>query len=65
MEINKFIKSYQEQLIKAGVEPIKAEIASKNLDRDKLRIISEIWSDWALVYTMLEANLPESNPMAK
>lgn len=61
MEINHFIECYREQLIKAGVEPLKAEEASKNINQDQLRIISEIWSEWAHVFSQLESNLTNNH----
>ncbi|ACK72962.1 hypothetical protein PCC7424_4600 [Gloeothece citriformis PCC 7424] len=59
VEIHKLIKSYREQLIKSGVDPSKAEKASQNLDQEKLRIISEIWSEWATTVSQLESTVDE------
>ena len=47
---------YKEQLIKKGVDCQKAELAASNLTNlttDELRIISEIWSEWGLIFQQL------------
>ncbi|MDJ0582734.1 MAG: hypothetical protein AB4060_14900 [Crocosphaera sp.] len=42
-------KSYQQQLVKAGVCQKKAEQAAKTLTVQQLQIIGEIWQDWGKV----------------
>lgn len=43
-------QSYQEQLIRAGVPPQKAEQAAKALTVEELQFISEIWPEWNTVF---------------
>lgn len=40
---------YQNELIKAGVCPQKAEQAAKSLTSQDLMLIGEIWKQWALI----------------
>jgi exopolysaccharide biosynthesis polyprenyl glycosylphosphotransferase len=40
-------QSYQEQLIKVGVDPLKAKRAAKTLSVEELQLIGDIWPDWA------------------
>ena len=44
---------YKEQLIKKGVDCQKAELAASNLTTDELRLISEIWSEWGIIFQQL------------
>ncbi|MDJ0598806.1 MAG: hypothetical protein QNJ37_08215 [Crocosphaera sp.] len=46
-------KSYQQQLVKAGVSQKKAEQAAKTLSVQELQIIGEIWQDWGKVVARL------------
>ncbi len=48
METEKLKQSYKKQLIRAGVDSYKAEQAVKNLTREELQLIREIWSEWAV-----------------
>ena len=59
MEIEKLKQSYKNQLVRAGVDSHKAEQTVKNLTREELQLIGEIWSDWAVTLTENE------NPSAK
>lgn len=45
-KLNQF---YQEQLVKAGVSPFKAEQAAKILTLEELKLIGEIWDDWGAI----------------
>jgi hypothetical protein len=54
MEINLLKQSYKNQLVKAGVDSYRAEQAVKNLTKEELQLIREIWSDWAAVLTESE-----------
>lgn len=47
MTIEMLKQSYQEQLVKAGVEPQRAMEAAELVTPEELRIIGEIWADWA------------------
>ncbi len=48
METEKLRQSYKKQLIRAGVDSHKAEQAIKNLTREELQLIRDIWSEWAV-----------------
>jgi hypothetical protein len=61
MEFNLIKQSYQDQLIKAGVSPQRAEEAASVLNHEELQLISEIWSDWAAVFSQL-TNCPQPSP---
>lgn len=39
-------QAYKEQLIKAGVEPMRAMRVAATMTGEELSLISEIWSDW-------------------
>lgn len=47
-------KSYQEQLVRAGVPVNKAEQAAKNLTLEEFQLIGEIWSEWATVVSQFK-----------
>lgn len=49
MTCDQLQKSYQQQLVKAGVSQQKAEQAAKTLSVQELQIIGEIWQDWGKV----------------
>lgn len=49
-KLNQF---YQEQLVKAGVSPFKAEQAAKVLTLEELKLIGEIWDDWGAILAKL------------
>jgi exopolysaccharide biosynthesis polyprenyl glycosylphosphotransferase len=57
MDLLRLKQCYQEQLIKVGVHPQKAEQAAKALSIDELRFIGDIWPDWANIFSETE---PES-----
>lgn len=42
-------KIYQEQLVMVGVPLSKAEQAAQNMTSEQLRLIGEIWADWATI----------------
>lgn len=42
-------KIYQAELIRVGVPLPKAEQAAQNITSEQLRLIGEIWADWAKV----------------
>jgi hypothetical protein len=50
MESNKLEHSYQEQLVRVGVEPTKAQQAAKNLSTHEFQLIGEIWPEWATIF---------------
>ncbi|MBV9388016.1 MAG: hypothetical protein JOZ78_16455 [Chroococcidiopsidaceae cyanobacterium CP_BM_ER_R8_30] len=56
METQKLKQSYKNQLIKAGIDSYKAEQVVKNLTREDLQLIREIWLEWALTLTENEFN---------
>ncbi len=41
-------QSYQNQLLKAGVDTKKAKKAAENLSFEELLLICEIWQDWSI-----------------
>jgi hypothetical protein len=43
-------QSYRELLMTTGVSPQKAEEASEAVTYDDLKVISDIWPDWNLVF---------------
>jgi len=47
MTAEKLKRSYQKQLIKAGVEPQRATQAATTMTLEELRLIGEIWQEWA------------------
>ncbi|MGK7877109.1 MAG: hypothetical protein AB4426_28595 [Xenococcaceae cyanobacterium] len=57
MKSNKLEWAYREQLVKAGVKPQKAEQAAKTLTEEELQLISEIWSDWAVIFYQIEREI--------
>jgi hypothetical protein len=57
MESNRNYKHiYYKELIKAGVEPQKAEQAARNMTEKELLLIAEIWENWADVIEQTPAN---------
>ncbi len=54
MEIEKLKQSYKNQLLKAGVDAHRAEQAIKNMTREELQLIREIWSEWTVVLPQTE-----------
>lgn len=44
-------QSYYNELIKVGVCPQKAEQAAMSMSQTELKMIAEIWSQWAVVLT--------------
>ncbi len=57
MTFDKLQQTYQEQLVKAGVSPQKAEQAAKGLSLRELQLISEIWQDWGDVFSRINLRL--------
>ncbi len=57
MQYDKIQQSYQEQLIKAGVCPQKAEQAAKSLSIEELALIGEIWLDWGSLFTQAQISI--------
>lgn len=55
MDIEQLKHSYQQKLVQAGIESHRIEAAVKNITIEELRLISEIWSQWALFSTENEA----------
>ncbi len=56
METEKLKQSYKMQLLRAGVNSHKAEQAIKNLTKEELQLIREIWSEWAVTLTENETS---------
>lgn len=54
MDLLKLKQSYQEQLIKVGVHPLKAEEAAKLLSKEELQFIGDIWPEWGAVVSKTE-----------
>lgn len=44
-------KSYQKQLVRAGVPPQRARQAAASLTVEQLKLISDIWPEWAIIYS--------------
>lgn len=55
MKTEKLEQSYKEELVKAGVDFHRASLAAKSLSRDELQLISEIWPEWAVVFSKQRA----------
>ncbi|MBE9181120.1 hypothetical protein IQ268_21395 [Oculatella sp. LEGE 06141] len=49
MTIEMLKQSYEEQLVKAGVEPQRAMEVAASITTEELALIGEIWADWAEV----------------
>lgn len=54
MEIEKLKQSYKDHLVKAGVNFDRAEQAVKNLTREELQLIQDIWPGWIVVFPRTE-----------
>lgn len=54
MKTEKLEQSYKDQLVKAGVDFHRAEQAAKILSREELKLIGEIWPEWAAVFFLAE-----------
>lgn len=54
VNFDKLKQSYQEQLVRAGVHPHKAEQAAETLTLEEFQLISEIWTEWATVVSQIE-----------
>lgn len=54
MKTEKLEQSYKDQLVKAGVDLHRAEQAAKVLSKDELQLISDIWPEWAVVFSQAE-----------
>jgi ATP-dependent protease HslVU (ClpYQ) peptidase subunit len=54
LKTEKLEQSYKDQLVKAGVDFQRAEQASKVLTREELLLVSEIWPEWAVVFSQVE-----------
>jgi lipopolysaccharide/colanic/teichoic acid biosynthesis glycosyltransferase len=54
MDLLRLKQSYQEQLVKVGVHPLKAEQAAKTLSVEELSLISDIWPEWATIFSKTE-----------
>ena len=46
---HKLKKIYQAQLIRVGIPLSRAEEAAQNVTLNQLRVIGEIWADWATI----------------
>ena len=49
-------EKYKSQLIKVGVPLFKAEQAAQTLTLEQLKIIGEIWPDWAKILDLEHQN---------
>jgi hypothetical protein len=54
MKTGKLEHSYRDQLVKAGVAFHKAEQAAKSLTSEQLKLIGEIWPEWAVTFSQAE-----------
>lgn len=50
---------FQNQLVKVGVETNKAERAAKTLSVDELRLIGDIWPEWADIFSKNQDTIPK------
>lgn len=64
METEKLKQFYKEQLVRAGVDFHKAEQAVSNMTGEELKLIHDIWSDWAVVFPRTEDELLGSVEMS-
>lgn len=64
MKTEKLEQSYKDELVKAGVDFHRASLAAKSLSRDDLQLISEIWPEWAVVFSQAEGEMLASMEMA-
>ena len=46
MDTKKLKQLYKNQLLRVGIDARKAERAAKNLTREELKLIHEIWPAW-------------------
>lgn len=53
LKTEKLEQSYKNQLVKVGVDFQKAEQAAKTLTGEELLLISEIWPEWAAVFSKI------------
>lgn len=60
MDTEKLKQSYKKQLLKAGVDPHKAEQAAMNLTREELKLIHQIWPEWAAALPRAENQIQAS-----
>jgi hypothetical protein len=51
MHLQNLQDSYKDLLLQIGVNCHKAENACKDLTLDDLRIISDIWPEWEMIYS--------------
>jgi len=51
METEKLKHSYKNELLRAGVDFHKAEQVVKNLTREELQLIRDIWPEWDFILT--------------
>lgn len=56
MKTDRLEESYKNQLIGAGVSFLKAEQAARLMTWEELRLIGEIWPDWAVTFCQAESN---------
>lgn len=49
LEFTNLQQSYYHELIKAGVCPKKAQQAAMSMSNEELKMIAEIWIQWAVV----------------
>jgi len=55
MKTDRLEESYKNQLIGAGVNLYEAEQAARLLTWEELRLIGEIWPEWAVTFCQAEA----------
>lgn len=55
MKTDRLEESYKNQLIGAGVSFLKAEQAARLMTWEELRLIGEIWPDWAVTFCQAES----------
>jgi hypothetical protein len=54
MDLIRLKQAYQEELVKVGIDPLKAEQTAKILSVEELKLIGDIWLTWANILTQIE-----------
>ncbi|MDJ0715820.1 MAG: hypothetical protein QNJ54_16580 [Prochloraceae cyanobacterium] len=57
IELNQLKQSYQDQLLKAGLEETRASQAAQNLSQEELKLISNISPQWADIFYQIEREI--------
>lgn len=54
LKTEKLEQSYKNQLVKVGVDFQRAEQAARALSGEELLLVSEIWPEWATVFSQVD-----------